>query len=181
MFSISLIAKQTFNYRFEMDSCYSNREIAKRRQPVIFRLAFHMPDYNHLRELCQKESKVSTAVIDDVILYYVANVMWKQDILYPMCRIIIGCYVLRQSFWVFGYFMLLIVPATFILAYYVKETIAGKIALLALLIIGFNLNISLIQHYNKIFENRKAIADFLRNKTPANEFIHLAGFGNQYI
>jgi hypothetical protein len=49
------------------------------------------------------------------------------------------------------YFMFLIVPATFILAYYVKETIAGKIALLELLIIGFNLNISLIQPYNKFF------------------------------
>ncbi len=35
--------------------------------------AFHMPDYNHLRELCQKGSKVSTAVIDEFILYYAAK------------------------------------------------------------------------------------------------------------
>jgi len=32
-----------------------------------------MPDYNQLRELCQKGSKVSTAVIDEFILYYAAK------------------------------------------------------------------------------------------------------------
>lgn len=32
-----------------------------------------MPDYNHLRELCQKGSKVSAAVIDEFILYYAAK------------------------------------------------------------------------------------------------------------
>lgn len=79
------------------------------------------------------------------------------------------------------YFMLLIVPATFIMGHYAAETKIGKITLGILLIVGFISNISAIPQYKKIYENRKTVVYFLKNNTPADEFIHIAGFGNQYI
>jgi hypothetical protein len=79
------------------------------------------------------------------------------------------------------YFILLIVPATLIMGHYVAETMLGKIALLILLIVGFSVNISRIDSYKTISENRRTVADFLKQNSPPNEFIHLVGFGNQYI
>jgi hypothetical protein len=79
------------------------------------------------------------------------------------------------------YFMLLIVPATLILGYYATKTIVVKLALLAMLIVGLNQNISAIGFYKKRYQNTKQIVAFLKENSRENEFIHVVGFGNQYI
>jgi len=79
------------------------------------------------------------------------------------------------------YFMFLIVPASLILGYYAVKTIVVKLALLGILIVGLHQNISAIGFYKKRSQNTKQVAVFLKENSRESEFIHVVGFGNQYI
>lgn len=79
------------------------------------------------------------------------------------------------------YFMLLIVPATFITGYYGSKWMIGWILIFALILIGAwqNIQVMNINQYRK--KNLNEGATYIRVNTKESDRIHVAGFGNQYI
>jgi hypothetical protein len=79
------------------------------------------------------------------------------------------------------YFMLLIVPATFILGRYVRMSLVAELALLILLTYGIYTNMQALSFNRQQYELSKAVTDFLKKKTSPEERIHVVGMGNQYM
>lgn len=79
------------------------------------------------------------------------------------------------------YFMLLIVPATFILGRYVTASLIGKAALLLLLAFGMYRNAQGIKFNRQLYQSREEVAAYLKEHTSPGETIHLFGLRDQYV
>jgi hypothetical protein len=79
------------------------------------------------------------------------------------------------------YFMLLIVPATFILARYVATSLTGKAALLVLLAFGTYRNLQSIKFNPQLYKSREEVAAWLKAHTISGETIHMTGLRDQYV
>lgn len=79
------------------------------------------------------------------------------------------------------YYMLLIVPATFVLGRYVTDSAVAKVALGLLLVYGVYQNFGALDFNRQQSKSKTAIAAYLKQNTSADERIHIVGMGNQYI
>jgi hypothetical protein len=79
------------------------------------------------------------------------------------------------------YFMLLIVPATFIMGYYVNETRMGKLAIILLGIVGISMNVKRVSYYRKVYDTMTEAADYMKIHSNKNDYVLVAGFGHQYL
>jgi hypothetical protein len=77
--------------------------------------------------------------------------------------------------------MLLIVPAAMLLGY-IAQQFCGKIIVAGLLVWCFFINSKALkfqQPENLI--DQQSLVNYIKSNTPPDEYIHIAGFGNQYI
>jgi hypothetical protein len=79
------------------------------------------------------------------------------------------------------YFMLLIVPASVIAGHYMIETALGKIALATLFIYIVIVNVQSVRYYKKVYTDMEAASNYMKSNSSSNDFILVAGFGNQYL
>jgi hypothetical protein len=79
------------------------------------------------------------------------------------------------------YFMLLLVPAVFIMGHLAAQRTIGMISLLLLCVWAWLLNIPLFSSAKKMEENRERVASYIRDHSKTGQPIHVAGFGNQYL
>jgi hypothetical protein len=79
------------------------------------------------------------------------------------------------------YFMLLIVPATIVAGRYVTDKKIAKMVMAALFIYVLAYNINSIRYYKKVYLEMESAADYMRTNSAKNDFILVAGFGNQYL
>ncbi len=137
---------------------------------------------------------ISFIMILNVSILFTLWKYWKrtkQEFYFGLKEVLLlnSCIIYLAAYWfvyISGktyphYFMLLIVPATFILGHYVRVTLAGKIALLALLVPAVMVNIDPVFRESELSANTKQIADHIRDRSSADDRILVAGFGNQYI
>lgn len=75
------------------------------------------------------------------------------------------------------YFLLLIVPASFLLAIYLP----GKIVVMLLLAYGVYTNLGAISYNRLVYKSAREVAGFLKKNTSPEERVHIAGAGSQYI
>ncbi len=79
------------------------------------------------------------------------------------------------------YYMLLIVPATFIFGRYVTDSIIAKIALVLLLVYGVYKNVNALKFNNDLLKSRTEIAEYIKQHTTPDDPVHFVGLGNQYM
>ena len=79
------------------------------------------------------------------------------------------------------YFMLLIVPATFLFGKIVSSHWVGKLALAGLFVYAVKWNLFAVNMQQGVHQHKKSLADYLaQHSTPADR-IYIEGAGNQYI
>ena len=79
------------------------------------------------------------------------------------------------------YFMLLLVPAIFIMGYYVRRTIAGRLALCCLFVIAIYANLSMLNFDREVELGRKEVARYIHSHSTPEDRINIDRFGNQYL
>jgi hypothetical protein len=80
------------------------------------------------------------------------------------------------------YFMLLIVPFAMILGYVAQKFWLGKFLVVGLVLWGFLLNSKALHfHQPENMVDQQALVNYIKANITPNEYIHVAGFGNQYI